>query len=323
MSASSEGSAVDQSTPDRPTLAAFAGFIILAGSVAIAVRFTFGQLSPFWGGFVRFGTAALIFWLLMLVRRVRLPRGRALLGAVIFGALSVGLAMSLAYYGLTKTEASLYSTTVAIVPLLTLIFAAAHGLERFNRRGAAGGLLAVVGIAVAVSGSLLSDVEFSLPHYLAIVAGAACFAESGIVVKLFPPCHPYATNAVAMSVGSLILLTISLISGETWAMPSTVSVWLALAYIIVGGTVATFLLYLFVLQRWTATGTSYGFVLIPVVTVIFATLFTDETISLIFLLGAVIVLVGVYFGALSSSKKPAVPAEEEDIQARPGVPTCV
>jgi drug/metabolite transporter (DMT)-like permease len=245
------------------------------------------------------------------------------LGAVIFGILSVGLAMSLVYYGLTKTEASLYSTTVAVVPLLTLLFASAHGIERLSKRGIAGGLLAVIGIALAVSGSLFSGAAISLPHFLAIIAGAACFSEAGIVVKLFPPCHPFATNAVAMSIGALMLAFVSLISGESLALPSTLSMWLALVYIVIGGTVGTFLLYLNVLQRWTATGASYGFVLIPVVTVVLATLLTEETISPVFLAGGAIVLLGVYVGALMPSKKEEVVPAEEELQARPGMPSCV
>ncbi len=323
MSAPSAAAPAVRTGPERSTLIAFASFVLLAGSVAIVVRYTFGQLAPFWGGVLRFGTAALIFWLLMLIRKVRVPRGRSLLGAVIFGILSVGLAMSLVYYGLTKTEASLYSTTVAVVPLFTLLFASAHGIERLSKRGIAGGLLAVIGIALAVSGSLFSGAAISLPHFLAIIAGAACFSGAGIVVKLFPPCHPFATNAVAMSIGALMLAFVSLISGESLALPSTLSMWLALVYIVIGGTVGTFLLYLNVLQRWTATGASYGFVLIPVVTVVLATLLTEETISPVFLAGGAIVLLGVYVGALMPSKKEEVVPAEEELQARPGMPSCV
>ena len=323
MSASTAKVTAVQSSPDRLTLIAFASFVILAGSVAIAVRFTFGQLARFWGGAFRFGAAALIFWTLMLIRKVRVPKGRSLIGALLFGTLSVGLAMSLAYYGLTKTEASLYSTTVAIVPLLTLVFASAHGIERFSRRGLAGGFLAVTGIAIAVSGSLFSGVEISPAHYLAVIAAAACFAEAGVVVKLFPPCHPFATSAVGMTIGAFILAAISLISRESWALPSTLSVWVTLLYIIIGGTVGTFLLYLHVLSRWTATATSYGFVLIPVVTVVLAALFTDENITLIFLAGSVVVLLGVYVGALAKGKKEEPDPVEEDLLSRPGTPSCV
>jgi drug/metabolite transporter (DMT)-like permease len=185
---------------------AFFTFILIGGGVAIAILYTYEEIAPYWSGVLRFGTAALIFWILLVVRRVPVPRGRALTGAVLFGALSVGAAFIFVYYGLTKTPAGLYQTTVAIVPLLTILFAAAHKLEPLRRRSVLGGLLAVAGIAIAANGSLQTGVAISLPHILAIVAAAACFAEAGIVIKLFPPSHPYATNAIGMTVGTLMLV---------------------------------------------------------------------------------------------------------------------
>lgn len=333
-----------QSVPDRLTLIAFASFVLLAGGAAIAIRYTYRDLDPYWSGTFRFFLVMLIFWLLVLIRRVPLPRGRALAGAALFGFLSVGAAFLLVYYGLTKTPASMYSTIVAIVPLLTLLFAAIHKLEQLKVRGLMGGLLAIVGIAIAVSGSLFSNVELSLPHLVAIVLGAFCFAEAGIVIKLFPRSHPYATNAVAMTVGMLMLGVASLILGETWILPSEVLTWGAMIYLVIA-TVGAFLLYLFVLGRWTASGASYAFVLTPIVTVVLASLITDETITAIFLAGAAVVLVGVYVGALMPARKAAEPEEPakveepaepeipmepamaaatspDQIQTRPGAPTC-
>lgn len=308
-------------SPDRLTLIAFAFFILLAGGAPIAVRFSYADLAPYWSAVLRFSLAALTFWLLMLFRGVRIPRGRALLGALIFGALNVGAAFLLIYYGLTRTGASLASTLVATVPLLTLFFAAAHKLEKMRRRGLIGGLLAMVGIAISVGSSLFSGAEVSLPHVVAILAAAACFAEAGVVIKLLPPCHPYATNAIAMTTGTLILGAASLIGGEPWVLPSSATVLLSLIYLVIG-TVGVFLLYLFILGRWTATGASYAFVLNPLVTMILATFLTDEVISLTFLAGAAVVLLGVYVGALMPGKEPAEPPEE-DIHTRPAVPTCM
>jgi len=244
-----------------------------------------------------------------------------LLGALLFGALNVGAAFLFVYYGLTKTGASLASTITATVPLLTLFFAGAHRIEPLQRRGLIGGLLVLTGIAISVSSSLSTGSEASLLHILVILAGAACFAEAGIVVKLFPPCDPYATNAVAMSTGTLILATASLVLGESWLLPSTANVWLSLFYLVLGSVVA-FLLYMFILGRWTATGASYAFVLNPLVTMVLATFLTDEAITATFLAGAAVVLIGVYVGALRAEGKPARPAKE-DVQARPAAPSCI
>jgi drug/metabolite transporter (DMT)-like permease len=341
-----------QPGPDRNTLIAFAAFVLVGGGAALTIRFIYGELEPFWSGVLRFGFAAIIFLVLMVIRKVPLPRGRALVGAVLFGALS-GIALLLMYYGLTQTPASLFQTLAAIMPLMTLLFAAAHRLEPLRRRGVAGGLLAVVGIAIAVSGSLSTGVALSLPHVAAIFVGVACLAEGGIVIKLFPPSHPYATNLVAMTIAASIMGAGSLLMGETWILPTEASTWLALLYIVVGATVGGFLLYFYMLKNWTATGASYGFVLTPIVTVILASVLTEETISPIFVAGAAVVLAGVYVGALMPAKKvppsvkdlepvatqqnmpepvtgepvPALSTGEgattDDIQARPGMPNCI
>ncbi len=208
-----------------------------------------------------------------------------------------------------------------MVPLITLFFAAAHKLESIQKRGIVGGILAMIGIAVSVGSSLFSGGDFSMLHIGAILVAAVCFAEAGIVVKLLPPCHPYATNAIAMSVGTLLLLAASLIQGEPWILPSVASVWIGLIYLVLGSVVA-YLLYLYILGRWTVTGASYSFVLNPLVTMMLATFLTDEIMTLPFLVGAFVVLVGVFVGALMPTGKPGVQTSD-DLQARPAVPTCV
>jgi drug/metabolite transporter (DMT)-like permease len=86
--------------------------------------------------------------------------------------------------------------------------------------------------------------------------------------------------------------------------------------------VVAFLLYMFILGRWTATGASYAFVLNPLVTMVLATFLTEEAITATFLAGAAVVLIGVYVGALRAGGEPAEPAEV-DIQARPAAPSCM
>jgi drug/metabolite transporter (DMT)-like permease len=281
------------------TLIAFVLFVIVGGGASVAIRYTYAELPVYWGATARFLFAALIFWGLAWMRGIPLPRGRALVGAALFGGLSVGATFIFIYYGLTKIPASLYQTVVAMTPLLTLIFASLHGLEKLQRRGLIGAGLAVAGIGVAFGGSINGAV--SLPHLLAIIAGAACLAEAGIVAKQFPRSHPVATNAVAMTVGAVMLGAMSLVNGEAWVLPVTMSTWLAFIYIVLGASVAAYLLFLFILSRWTASATSYAFVLFPLVTVVLATQLAGELITVSFVIGGLLVLGGVWFGALRQS----------------------
>lgn len=286
--------------PDRVTLVAFLALVIITGGASVAIRFTYAELPPFWSGAARFICGGLFFWAWTLIGKVPLPRGKALLGAILFGVFGMGLSFALIYWGLVKTPASLYQTILALVPLLTLFFAFFHGLEPFRRRGLLGALLTVAGIAMAVGGSRTANL--STPRILAIIGGAACLAEAGVVAKLFPHSHPVATNAVAMTVGASILLIASILAGEKAVIPTTGTTWIAFGYIVVFVTIVTFRLYLFVLSRWTATGTSYHFVLIPLVTIVLASWLANEQVTWLFIFGGALVIFGVWVGALAPAR---------------------
>jgi drug/metabolite transporter (DMT)-like permease len=288
---------VTQARPDPATLAAYATMILIAGSNFVAVRFSNEELPPFWGATLRFAIACALFFSVMRWRGAVLPRGRALAGVAIYGALGFGAFYALMYWALVSVPAGLASVLVALVPLLTFFLAIAHGLERFRLRGVAGALIAVAGIAVVFVEQLGGAVEVA--PLLACIAAAACAAESAVLAKLFPRVDPAATNAVGMLSGLAILAPLSLVAGEIWTMPQRTDTILAVTYLTTIGSVGLFALFLYVLRRWTATATSYLLVLSPLVTVAVASLLAGERISPQFAVGGVLVGVGVYIGALS------------------------
>lgn len=196
-------------------------------------------MSPFWAAALRFGLAALIFWGVVIFRKLKLPKGRALTGALIFGLLTVGLAFVLIAWGLVATPASLYQILMATVPLLTLFLSAFHGVESITPRGLIGSLLAIAGIIVAVGGS--SSATISWPHIAGILVAAAFMAEGGVLLKKFPPNPPMITNAVGMTVGALVLGTASVIAGEAWTLPTRTDTWVAFLYLVLIVTLIAFM----------------------------------------------------------------------------------
>ena len=137
-------------TPDRSVLIALVLFIIFGGGASVAIRITYAELPPFWAAASRFILAALVFWAIAFFKRIPLPKGRALMGALLFGTLTVGLAFLLISLGLVATPASRYQILMATVPLLTVFLSALHGIEAISVRGVLGSLLAVGGIAITV-----------------------------------------------------------------------------------------------------------------------------------------------------------------------------
>lgn len=313
-------SASVSSLPERPVLLAFLLFIIVGGGASVAIRITYTELAPFWAGASRFALAAMVFWLLVYIQKLPFPKGRALVGALTFGSLTVGLAFVLIAWGLVATPASLYQILMAMVPLLTLFLSSLHGVEAITRRGIFGSLLAVIGIAITVGGASTSDI--SLPHIAAILVAAVFMAEGGVLIKKFPPNPPIMTNAIGMTVGTVVLGAASLFSREEWILPTQTNTIVAFIYLVLFVTVLAFLLYMFVLGKWTASGTSYGFVIVPLVTIIVAATIAGETITTNFLFGAVFVLAGVFVGALLPSKTKS--AELDECKDRSGqvLPRC-
>lgn len=296
--------------PDWLTLTAFVLLAVFAGGNTVAVRLSNFALPPFWGATLRFGAAAVIFWIVVLVRGVPVPQGRALAGAVLYGLLSIGAAYAFLYWGLVRAPAGLLGALLAFVPLMTLFFAAAHGLERLSWRGPTGAVIATAGVLLGVVGGFGGTMH--VPSVLALVAGVACIAESGVVFKLLPEGHPTAYNAVALTTGVPLLAALSLLMGEPWTLPAAVDTWAAYAYLVLIGSVGLFSLSLYVLSRWTASATSYAFLLMPVSSVIIAALLVGEVITFSFVVGVALVIVGVWLGAISWEALPAEsPCPEE------------
>ena len=291
----------DDARPDRLTLAAFAALIILGGSNSVAIRFSNVELPPFSGAAARFAAAALVMFAAMLFLRLGFPRGRALAGVVLFGLLNFGVSYALVYWALLEVQAGLAQVVLAIVPLLTFFLALAHRQERWRIRPIAGSLLAVAGIAV-VFGEQINAAVPLLP-LLAIVATAACVAEAIVLVKAFPQVHPVTLNAVAMAVGTVFLAILAVIAREQVVLPTRLETWIAYWYLVLIGTVAVFMLFLFVVHRWTASGASFAFVLFPVVAVSVGVWLAHETVSWAFVGGGVLVLLGVYVGALAPARR--------------------
>lgn len=301
MSPTSNGSILStRPRPDNLTLVAFFFLVLIGGSNAVAVRFSNLELPPFWGAATRFLATSLVFWAIILTRRISLPAGRALLGTLLYGVLAIGASYGFIYWGILDVQASLAMIILALGPLLTMLFAVVHRLEPFRLRGLVGALTALAGIILAVGQELGTSVP--LLSLLALLAGAACIAEGSVVFKLFPPTHPTATNAIASTTGALILVLVSILAGEPWFLPTTPTTWAAFTYLALIGSVILFYLYLLVLSRWTASATSYAFLLFPVATIIIAAWLSHEVVTPRFLAGGFIVLAGVWIGALQPTR---------------------
>ncbi len=277
------------------TALVFTGAVVVTGGNAVAIRVSNRELDPLFGAAARFAAAALVFVVIMALSGKAWPRGRQLAGALLYGLLNFGLAYGFIYEGLRTVHAGLAQIILASVPLATILLAAAFGLEVFSWRRVLGTVVALGGIAVVSGIGTGGAPQFSIPGVVAITAAAVSVGAGAVVVKRFPPLPIAALNAIGMAVGAGLLAIASVASGERWAVPAAPSTWVALGFLVVS-TVAIFAAFLFVLRRWSASATSYQFLLIPIPAVVLSALIDAEPLTPGLAVGGLLVLAGSWAG---------------------------
>jgi drug/metabolite transporter (DMT)-like permease len=287
------------SRPSGAVLAVFTAVVLIGGTNFVAVRFSNRELPPFWGAGLRFAIAGALLVALSVWRRTQLPLGHALPGVLLFGILNFGVAYALAYWGLLSAPAAMAATFVALVPLMTFGGTTALGMEPFRWRGVVGGIVAAIGVAVVFIDQLGATVP--LTALAALFLQAVAVALSTILLKRLPRADPIATNAIAMLCGAALLLILAAVAGEPRLFPSRADVWIAFVYLTTVGAIGLFAGIVFIVRRWTASASSYVTVLFPIVTVAVGGMLAGELVSLQFVAGALLVMLGTYFGAFGAT----------------------
>ncbi len=286
-----------------PTLA-FVALVVLVGTNLVAIRYTDTELAPLWNAGLRFALAAVAFAIIVGVRRPGRPDSRSTIDAVLYGVLAFALFFGFLYAGLVEASAGLGQTVLAVGPLITLFMAVGVGLERLRPLAVVGGIIALVGIALSFG--VQHEDRVPIASVLSILAAATAFAAGGIVVKASRPIDPYVRNLVATTVGAVLLLFMSAAVGESWTLPATSATWLAFGYLVLPGTILVFSIFLYLLRTWTASRVSYQFVLAPIVAIALGVWLLDESLSAGVVIGAALVIAGVYVGAfLRPEQSPA------------------
>ena len=287
---------IDKS-PDRLTIFAFFLTAMLGGGNSVAVRFSNVELAPYWGATIRISTSVLLFWLIVWLWRIPVPQRRDALVLLLTGFFAVGVSFGLLYFGFVKLQASLGSVIIALGPLMTFFLAVIHRIESFRWQSLLGGVIALIGIAIAARAQLGANIP--ILSVLALIVGSAISAEGNVILKILSlKSHPMATNALTLSSGVIFLSVTSLLVGETHNIPELPATWIAIAYTVIPGSVILFYLFVWILSRWSASATSYVIMLFPIVATTAGSLLAGEKITLTFILGGSFVLTGVWIGAL-------------------------
>ncbi|MEM8793380.1 MAG: DMT family transporter [Pseudomonadota bacterium] len=277
-------------------------------SIAIALR----EMGPVTSVLHRVFWAAILLWIIVLVRGLPIPRAPGIWGAfLVMGCLNNVIPFTLMSWGQTQIETGLVSIFNATTAFFGVFVAAMiFRDERLTLRRVAGICLGIFGVVV-VSGveDLLSLDPRSLGQ-LAVLAGALSYAFASSWAKLTLKSQDPLVAAAGMLTGSSFVLAPLAITAE--GVPSlelASETWIAIGYYSIFATALAYLLYYRVLAMAGAGNLMLCTLMIPPIAILLGWLFLGERIGGQSFLGFSIIALGllVVDGRILRLLRPSVP----------------
>ncbi len=281
---------------------AYAVMCSIWGTTWFAIKIGLRGLPPVTGAGVRFIVAALFLWLL--ARAVPGPRGPApswrlvlILALTLFGG-----NYALTYYSETGLASGLVAVLFGTLPFFVFGLSAVLAKERFGPLAVVGAGLALAGVAAI---SLGSDTRGSLPFVLAALGASALSAFANVELKRESQADPFRTLPPAMLLSGVVMaLAGSLFEHPDWARGAAPASLGAILYLGVLGSSVAFYLNHWLLQRLPTWVIGLSALIIPVIAVAVGALFAGEAFGPRELLGAGLVIAGIWL-ALRSPREAA------------------
>jgi drug/metabolite transporter (DMT)-like permease len=311
-----------RSTNSLAVWAAFLAVCVIWGSTYLAIRVTIETIPPLLSAAFRFLTAGVVLYVLTIRLgdaggdRPRLVHWRS--------ALVIGAAMLFGGNGLVsvaeqRVPSGIASLIIATVPLWMVAIRGAFLRERVR-------WVEVVGLVIGFGGIALLVDPFGhggadLVGVGTLLLAAICWAGGSLYARRAAlPSRPLVGTAMQMLAGGVVLLVVGTATGE-WGRfdPGAVSLesLLALAYLIVFGSLVAFASYVWLLRNARTTFVSTYAYVNPVVAVFLGWAVLDEIVTgMTLLAGAVIVAaVALIVSAGSRAKRapepgPALPERQ-------------
>ena len=279
-------------------VAAFATLCVVWSSTWLAIKIGLRDLPPISYAGIRFVVAIVALLAVSIGRARLLPRSRAEYIILAFtGVLMFSVNYGLLFWGELHVSSGLAAVLQATIPIFGLVFA--HLMlpdEPMHWQRLTGAFLAVGGVAVICARLLNFNGMMAFWGGLGIVVGAAGAAYSNVLLKQRQiQLRPAMIAAWQMIFGTVPLLVLGwMLEGNPVRFHWTTMSIFCLLYLAIIGSALTFLLLYWLLPQMQATNLQTVSLITPPGAVMLGWLLGGETFPLWSLLGAGLVLAGVW-----------------------------
>lgn len=277
-----------------PCMKRLAGILLIAlsaasfGTLAIFGRFAYADgMDTFTVLFLRFGFAALLMTLILILRREPLPRREFFLPLVGMGALGY-VGQSFLYLTATRyASAGMVALLLYLYPFFVMLLSVLFTKERVTRPKAAALVLALSGAALTVgpvSGQALGAL-------MAIAAALIYSVYIMVGAKVMKGVSATQSSTVIFASAGLVFGALALFNGAH--LPASAAGWGAMTGVVFISTLIPVAAFLAGLGMIGAVNAAMISTLEPVVTVALAAWFFGERLGLAALLGGGLILAAV------------------------------
>jgi len=272
--------------------------LVWAGSF-IVVKIATGEINPIDLGFLRFLVATPIMFLILLIRKkdVYIP-AKELPSLLILGLTGVTLLYLFQFVGINYTNAStsavLINTNVIFIAILSAVFLK----ETLSKKRISGISLSFLGVVVIVLSNMPQE-NFALNNIffigsILILLSALCWAIYSIVGKrLLRKYDAFTVTTYAFGLGTLFYIPFVVSDIVPTIQKISLNGWMAILYLALFCSVFGYIGWYYALKKTEASKAAVFLNLIPLFAIIMS-FFLGEKITGFFLLGAILIVYGVY-----------------------------
>ncbi|MFV5683839.1 DMT family transporter [Flavobacterium sp. GB2R13] len=224
------------------------------------------------------------------------PKGKQWKTIIILSILNFVLSNGLSTWGVKYISSGLGAIIGALVPLWVVIISFFRG-ERLARLAVIGLVVSFGGVCVIfydhLSDFLLPDFRFGI--FISIISTLTWAFGTLYTKKKAASFNPYFSLGLQMFLSSILLFAFTGATGTSVSLSSIPMIsWLSIAYLVIFGSVLTFIAFIYALQNLPAEINSIYAYINPIVAVILGTIIFGESLTTAIAIGGAVTLTGLY-----------------------------
>jgi drug/metabolite transporter (DMT)-like permease len=293
------------SNPERwKKLLAFTIIYLVWGSTFLAIRVGVREVPPLLLAGMRFSAAGIVLYGWMRARGTPSPTTREWASASLLAVFIFVLDYGLLFWAETRVPSGIAAVMLATIPVfMTLAEIIFLRTQRLTTRltlalvAGLGGVAVLVGRSVGLGHSSIHSSAIDPVGASALLLGAMSWSVAAILTRKMPlPESKVMSSGVQMLAGGILLTLTATMFGEFRGFrvqAVSLTAWLALAYLIIAGSVIGFTAYVWLIHHESPTKVGTYAYVNPVVAVLLGYFLGGEALGLRTVFGTLLVLVSV------------------------------